>query len=116
MGVASWMVWQKAGGAVPLSLYAVQLALNLAWTPLFFKKHQLTYALADITGRITPLLNQKQLGFDTQHCLAADSFCYNRMALCCNRMALLCICELHCKVCTSRYGVKFVIICIVASV
>lgn len=51
MGVASWMVWQKAGGAVPLSLYAVQLALNLAWTPLFFKKHQLTYALADITGK-----------------------------------------------------------------
>lgn len=51
MGVASWMVWQKAGGAVPLSLYVVQLALNLAWTPLFFKKHQLTYALADITGK-----------------------------------------------------------------
>lgn len=50
MGVASWLVWQKGGGAVPLSLYAVQLALNLAWTPLFFKKHQLTYALADITG------------------------------------------------------------------
>ena len=50
MGVASWLVWQNAGGAVPLSLYAVQLALNLAWTPLFFKEHQLTYALADITG------------------------------------------------------------------
>ena len=50
MGVASWLVWQNGGGAVPLSLYAVQLALNLAWTPLFFKEHQLTYALADITG------------------------------------------------------------------
>lgn len=49
MGVASWLVWQNGGGAVPLSLYAVQLALNLAWTPLFFKEHQLTYALADIT-------------------------------------------------------------------
>lgn len=50
MGVASWLVWQNGGGAVPLSLYVVQLALNLAWTPLFFKEHQLTYALADITG------------------------------------------------------------------
>ena len=55
MGVASWMVWQKAGVAVPLSLYVVQLALNLAWTPLFFKKHQLTYALADITGKVCKL-------------------------------------------------------------
>ena len=51
MGVASWLVWQKGGGALALSLYAVQLALNLAWTPLFFTKHQLTYALADITGQ-----------------------------------------------------------------
>ena len=72
MGVASWMVWQKAGGAVPLSLYAVQLALNLAWTPLFFKKHQLTYALADITGRhanqsLTPSLKKQQRAFETQH-------------------------------------------------
>jgi len=50
MGVASWLVWQNGGGAVPLSLYTVQLALNLAWTPLFFKEHQLTYTLADITG------------------------------------------------------------------
>ena len=50
MGAASWKVWHLGGGSVPLTLYAVQLALNLAWTPLFFKKHNLTYALADITG------------------------------------------------------------------
>lgn len=50
MGMASWLVWQKGSGTLALSLYAVQLALNLAWTPLFFTKHQLTYALADITG------------------------------------------------------------------
>ena len=52
MGVASWLVWQKSGGTLALSLYAIQLALNLAWTPLFFTKHQLTYALADITGML----------------------------------------------------------------
>ena len=43
-------VWRKGGGFVPLALYAAQLALNLAWSPIFFKKHQLGFALADITG------------------------------------------------------------------
>ena len=43
-------VWRKGSGFVPLALYAAQLALNLAWSPIFFKKHQLGFALADITG------------------------------------------------------------------
>ena len=45
-------VWRKGGGFVPLALYAAQLALNLAWSPIFFKKHQLGFALADITGAL----------------------------------------------------------------
>ena len=39
MAVAAWLVWTKAGAraaAVPLALFAVQLALNAAWTPVFF--------------------------------------------------------------------------------
>ena len=48
MGYASYLVYQAGGGAVPLTLYGVQLAMNLAWTPLFFKEHKLTFALADI--------------------------------------------------------------------
>ncbi|KAF8054879.1 Tspo [Scenedesmus sp. PABB004] len=48
MGLASWFVIrQKDGRRVPLALYAAQLALNLAWTPLFFKQHALDLALAD---------------------------------------------------------------------
>ena len=43
-------MWRKGGGFVPLALYAAQLALNLAWSPIFFKKHELGFALADITG------------------------------------------------------------------
>ncbi|CAL8463207.1 g2741 [Coccomyxa elongata] len=50
MGVASWEVWRKGGGMVPLALYAVQLAMNLAWSPLFFMKHEIGWALADITA------------------------------------------------------------------
>lgn len=37
---------------MPLALYAAQLALNLAWTPIFFKKHQIGFALADVTGEL----------------------------------------------------------------
>jgi benzodiazapine receptor len=49
MGVASWFVLQQKGGkrGLPLALYGAQLALNLAWTPLFFKQHALDLALAD---------------------------------------------------------------------
>ena len=39
MAVAAWLVWRKAGfagAAVPLAVFAVQLALNLAWSGLFF--------------------------------------------------------------------------------
>eukprot|EP00879_Flechtneria_rotunda_P000728 GHRR01000848.1.p1 GENE.GHRR01000848.1~~GHRR01000848.1.p1 ORF type:complete len:224 (+),score=75.52 GHRR01000848.1:684-1355(+) len=48
MGVASWLVWKQGKGInTPLALYAAQLALNLAWTPLFFKSHKLDLALVD---------------------------------------------------------------------
>ena len=43
MAVAGWLVWRTAGfagAAVPLSLYALQLLLNAAWTPVFFGLHR----------------------------------------------------------------------------
>jgi benzodiazapine receptor len=39
MAVAAWMVWRRSGrsrAAVPLALFALQLALNAAWPLLFF--------------------------------------------------------------------------------
>jgi tryptophan-rich sensory protein len=39
MGIAAWLVWRRhgfAGARLALGLFALQLALNLAWTPLFF--------------------------------------------------------------------------------
>ena len=39
MAVAVWRVWRKAGNAdvrLPLALFAIQLALNAAWSPVFF--------------------------------------------------------------------------------
>ena len=51
MGVAAWLVWKRGGFAAqrgPLGLFLVQLALNAAWTPLFFGLHWVGAALAEI--------------------------------------------------------------------
>jgi benzodiazapine receptor len=50
MGYASYLVWKEGGGSLPLTLYGIQLVLNLAWSPLFFKKHEIGFALLDITA------------------------------------------------------------------
>jgi tryptophan-rich sensory protein len=48
MAVAAWLVWKRVGFSRPLSFYFVQLALNAAWTPIFFGAHQLGWALIEI--------------------------------------------------------------------
>jgi len=53
MAVAAWLVWREGGWARqrrPLVLYATQLALNLAWTPVFFAAERLALALAVIVA------------------------------------------------------------------
>jgi benzodiazapine receptor len=51
MAVAAWLVWRRdglAGASVPMTLFGVQLALNAAWTWLFFGLHSPAAALVDI--------------------------------------------------------------------
>ena len=48
MAIAAWLVWRRGTGITgrPLKLYWAQLALNLAWTPLFFGLYPVLGSLA----------------------------------------------------------------------
>ena len=51
MGYAAWRVWRKAGfGGAPaaLALFGIQLALNLAWSYLFFGRQWIGAAFVEI--------------------------------------------------------------------
>jgi translocator protein len=51
MAIAAWLVWRAAGfsGFKPvLSLFAVQLALNVCWSAIFFTLHRPGLAFAEI--------------------------------------------------------------------
>jgi len=51
MAIAAWLVWKPAGfkaEATPLTLFAVQLALNIAWSWIFFGAHQPGWAFVEI--------------------------------------------------------------------
>jgi translocator protein len=49
MAVAGWRVWRKTGWKSPaLGLWAGQLALNFAWSFIFFGAHALGAALAEL--------------------------------------------------------------------
>jgi tryptophan-rich sensory protein len=51
IAVSGWLVWREAGfagAALPLAVYAVQLVLNAAWTPLFFGLRRPDLGFVDI--------------------------------------------------------------------
>ena len=51
MACAAWLVWRRGGWAAQrrvLGIFLVQLALNAAWTPLFFGLHWPGLAFAEI--------------------------------------------------------------------
>lgn len=53
MAVAAWLAWRGAGGRVlsaPATLFAVQLALNLAWSIAFFGAESPALGLAVIAA------------------------------------------------------------------
>jgi tryptophan-rich sensory protein len=58
MAVAAWLVWRKGGLAKarwPLALFAVQLALNAAWSWLFFGFHMPGAAFIEILALLVAI-------------------------------------------------------------
>lgn len=51
MATAAWLVWKPAGfqaATTPLTLFACQLVLNVAWSWIFFGMHQPGWACVEI--------------------------------------------------------------------
>eukprot|EP00897_Mesotaenium_endlicherianum_P003890 jgi/Mesen1/3529/ME000197S02541 len=48
MGYSSWLVWQKVGWTSAMTVYGVQLVLNLLWQLIFFRGHALGFAFGEI--------------------------------------------------------------------
>lgn len=48
IGVAGFLAWRASGWSLPSQLWALQLLLNLLWTPLFFGLGLRGVALVDI--------------------------------------------------------------------
>ena len=49
IAIAGWRVWRAEGGWSPaLTVYAVHLVLNAAWSAIFFGLHRLGLALAEL--------------------------------------------------------------------
>ena len=51
MAIAAWLVWRKLevpGAKLALLLFAVQLALNVSWSAIFFAVHRPDFAFAEI--------------------------------------------------------------------
>lgn len=51
MAIAAWLVWLRRGwrdGAVALTVFFVQLALNAAWSWIFFGLHRMGWAFVEI--------------------------------------------------------------------
>jgi len=48
IALAGWIGWRHGAGASALGVYAAQLLINAAWTPLFFGLNRYGLALGDI--------------------------------------------------------------------
>jgi tryptophan-rich sensory protein len=59
MGVSAWLVWRRrgfSGARFALGVFLLQLALNAAWTPVFFGAHMPGVALVVILAMWAAIL------------------------------------------------------------
>lgn len=48
IGIAGWMVWDRAGWSLPLAVWGFQIVVNACWSWLFFGMRRMELALVDI--------------------------------------------------------------------
>ncbi len=48
IGISGWLVWQAQGAGIAMALWLAQLVFNAAWSWLFFGRHRMDLAFADI--------------------------------------------------------------------
>ena len=56
MGTAAYLVWRKGDAKKQLSLFSVQLVVNLLWTPIFFGLHQYFWAFVEILALLVLII------------------------------------------------------------
>ena len=56
LAIAAWRIWRRGGARRALSWFAFQLALNLAWSILFFGMRAVGAALAEIVVLLLAIL------------------------------------------------------------
>ncbi|MCE6996639.1 tryptophan-rich sensory protein [Saccharothrix sp. S26] len=56
IAVSGWLFWKRYGARRELVLFAVQLVLNAAWTPLFFAAGRYGLALVDIIALLVSII------------------------------------------------------------
>jgi tryptophan-rich sensory protein len=74
MGIAAWRVWSRRGWRAPgrpLAWFLVQLALNAAWTPLFFGLKNPGVALVCIVMMVVAIAATIRAFFKSGESLAA---------------------------------------------
>mgnify|MGYP006276740691 FL=1 len=55
MAVAAWRVWRRRGWCLAIAFWGVQLALNAAWSPVFFGAHSLVGDMVVIAALLAVL-------------------------------------------------------------
>lgn len=56
IGIAGWRVWQAARSSSSMLLWWVQMALNFAWSPVFFSLNNVAAALAIIIALLAVIV------------------------------------------------------------